>query len=293
MNNKKGYVTFADILGWKGIWKIKNNPVEELLSIRDEVNEYIKEILFKYEINIIESKFNQYYSDDIQRKTKVGGRIDIEKEILSNIKNIAESTNFKKEFNKLKVYINLELISDTFVITSYSEEFKKETFIHTRISQQLINSCLKHQLLIRGATSYGEYYKDNLVFVGPAIDDAASWHELSEEIGIYFTPKALLSMNNNNIVKENFKEIEFYYKVDEKQPNKKLGDIVFWNSPKLKIQSFNTYMINWKDSGEYFMDAINQYGTILPDVYKKIVFSMDRLNDLKSNIKYKQESSHE
>ena len=36
--------------------------------------------------------------------------------------------------------------------------------------------------LIRGATSYGECYNKDMVYIGQAVDEAASWHEKGEEI---------------------------------------------------------------------------------------------------------------
>ena len=163
-----GYLTFADILGWKGIWQKQNTP--------------------KGKVNYAESLFS--------------------------IKN-----SLKTKFNNEKNFYNINLISDTFVI--FSEDFKQSN----ELSKNLIEQCLEKGLLIRGATSYGECYNKDMVYVGQAVDEAASWHEKGEEIGIFYTSSARLSINLSDL------ELEKYHLKND-EVNTKNGKI-------------KTYFINW------------------------------------------------
>ena len=139
----EGYLIFADILGWKGIWKKQDKK-------------------------------------DIANVTFF-------------IKNILE-----KEFDKglkEKKY-NISLISDTFIV------FSKELELSNKISKKLMELCLENGLAIRGAISYGECYNRDTIYVGQAVDEAASWHDEGEEIGIFSTPSAKQEIINNKKIKK-------------------------------------------------------------------------------------------
>lgn len=273
IDSKYGYVTFADILGWKGIWQNKNqsNPVLSLLQIRSELKDYISVLQSRYYKHLINNELNMYFEDNKKN--------ELLKEIIkqnSNYESIIaayseDEDRVLSELSNYRIEISIELISDTFVITSSGKNITYETILHSLMSQNIVNACLKKGFLIRGATSYGEYYKQELVFVGPAIDDAASWHEMGEEIGIFFTPKAFITMEEKNIDVENI------------AINKtSLKDIIFLEKPRLKAQTFDTYLVNWCDASKFFKQIICNYSTILPDIHKKILFSKDRLNKLEN-----------
>ncbi|OFL29452.1 hypothetical protein HMPREF2775_09295 [Fusobacterium sp. HMSC064B12] len=160
----KGYLIFADILGWKGIWK-KQDKLDELVTI------------------------------------------------LFVIKSILE-----KETKTLKDSHNINLISDTFII--YSKTFKTTN----KLSKKLIELCLENNLVIRGAISYGECYNKDTVYVGPAVDEAASWHDEGEEIGIFYTPSGKQEIINNPKIKN----------------SNLLEDII-----KIKSGEIKTFFIDW------------------------------------------------
>ena len=188
---EKGYLIFADVLGWKGIWKKytsnkeKMNIITNLLCIRDIL---------------------------------------------------------KKEIEDKNCSINL--ISDTFIISS--NDFK----ISNKISKKLIELCLKKDFVIRGAISYGEYYNKDTVYLGPAVDEAASWHDEGEEIGIFYTPSAKQEITN---IKE-FKTYDL--------PK----DFI-----KLKSGEIKTFFINWYDdkSKKKFHEIFNEIDKTKIEVYLK------------------------
>jgi len=196
-----GFLLFADILGWKGIWKKKDNL------------------------------------DDIAN-------------LLFFIKNILE-----KEFETSKDKYNINLISDTFII--YSENFATSN----NFSKKLIELCLENNLVIRGAISYGECYNKETVYVGPAVDEAASWHDEGEEIGIFCTPSAKQEIINNKKIKK----------------SDLLEDFI-----KLKSGEIKTFFINWynKETKKKFYELFSKVDKSSVKVYLKYLNTENKLNEI-------------
>jgi len=268
MDMRKGFVTFADILGWKGIWKnVKenDNPLKKLINIKDDLDSKIEKIKKDYLIN----KLNEEYQIDLkilEFTDKIEDKNDkkeIEKIIESEMLKAGKERNEILEFLKNhKVNLEVDLISDTFVITSNMNKKENELEEHLKIVQKLIIKCLDEGLLIRGAISYGEYQKEKLVFVGPAIDEAASWHEQGEEIGIFLTPSAIF----------NFEDYE----------NKELTIL---REPKLKCPSFKTLCVNWKEGKELFEKIYKNESPIIPEIAKKYVNTKKLLEEFEKENK--------
>ena len=185
----KGYLIFADILGWKGILK---------------------------KFSLTEEKFGV-----VNRLLTI--RIELENEI--------------KKQNSI---CSVNLISDTFIIYSQSFEMSKN------LSKKLMTLCLENNLVIRGAISYGECYNKDTDYVGPAVDEAASWHDEGEEIGIFCTPSAKKEIINNK------------YDLSE--------DFI-----KLKSGKIKTYFINWYNDKmkKKFYEIFNEIDKTKIEVYLK------------------------
>ena len=208
---EEGYLIFADILGWKGIWK-KYNSNDERIRIATKLLD-IRDIL-------------------------------------------------KKEIKEENSSINL--ISDTFIVSSNNYEMSN------KISKRLIEECLKNSFVIRGTISFGEYYNKDTVYIGPAVDEAASWHDVGEEIGIFYAPSARLSIK----LKDNeLKECHL------------INDEVFIKNRKIK-----TYFINWyseENKKNFYNIMRNQI--ITPDISSKYFNTEEKLNKyLKDNIEEKE-----
>ena len=62
--------------------------------------------------------------------------------------------------------------------------------IHGELCQWLIPESIKMELPMRGATAYGEFEVIDNIFVGKAVDEAASWHEQGNWIGVNLSPSA-------------------------------------------------------------------------------------------------------
>ncbi|WP_289103847.1 tetratricopeptide repeat protein [uncultured Fusobacterium sp.] len=222
---KKSFLTFADILGWKGIWQRDKN---------------------------INSKF-----------------INVDK--LKIIK-----SNLLSYGNKISKNIDINLISDTFIIGSDKIEINNE------LCKKLIALCLEQNLLIRGATAFGEYYSDEMIYIGEAVDEAASWHEKGEEIGIFYTPSARLKLE-----KEIKKKLKNKKKSEDKIKKEFLEKIgLFEKKIITKIGEVNSYVIPWfkenKNKNSFFQ--IMEKEIVFPEISKKYFNTEKTIKDYESSL---------
>ena len=204
-----GYLTFADILGWKGIWKKQNSDNEKVDTLNTLL--FIK--------NKLEEEFKEQRKDENNDDYKIN------------------------------------LISDTYVI------YSKELELSNKLSKRLLELCLINGLLIRGATSYGKFYNNDMVYIGQAVDEAASWHEKGEEVGIFYTSSARLSKNLSD------NELEKYLLIND-EVNTKIGKI-------------KTYFINWyNDITERNFYSIMKNEVINPEYSLKYFNTENRLKKI-------------
>lgn len=84
--------------------------------------------------------------------------------------------------------------SDTIIITIYMKEYQNETILpyFVRMIDGVYSTCLSEDLLMRGAISYGKFIKRKNIVIGPAIDDAAFWHDKAQLVGCVLTPNTTL-----------------------------------------------------------------------------------------------------
>lgn len=88
----------------------------------------------------------------------------------------------------------ITILSDTIVVVIKSEE-PHCLFLLANIVFGLFRYFWKHNLFLRGAVSWGEYSKYESTFIGPAIDDVATWYEAANWIGVILTPKTSYLMD--------------------------------------------------------------------------------------------------
>ena len=114
-------------------------------------------------------------------------------------------------------------ISDTIVIFS-----KGDTSLAIEIQARICAWLLKHALLqgipLRGAISFGEYFEQDNVMQGAAVDEVASWYEFVDWIGVILTPSAHLQIKSNQI-----KPITRYEEIPFKKKFDHLDSCVDWN----------------------------------------------------------------
>ncbi len=156
----KGVVVFLDRLGTKGIYD------------KDDLSKIVQEYhAFRNEIDC--------YIDQFQKIHESAGR--------------DSGVSFKA---------NVNYVSDTIIITSEpicdNEVMKEYSLLNLLIVSieyavcKIIYSGLSRNWLFRGVISYGDYYVEDNLLIGKAIDEAALWYEKSDWIGCHLAPSASL-----------------------------------------------------------------------------------------------------
>jgi len=125
----------------------------------------------------------------------------------------------------------ITILSDTIVVILESEH-PSCLFLIANIIGRLYHYFIQHNLFLRGAVSWGEYSQKDSTFIGPAIDDVASWYEASNWIGTVLTPKT-------NYVMELFTTMEF--------PINKIQAIPYikYHVPAKTGKTNHLYSLNW------------------------------------------------
>lgn len=91
--------------------------------------------------------------------------------------------------------VRIESISDTIVLSTPGAA-NAVLWLHGALSQAIICASIDSGIPVRGATCYGEYQTDDRIMIGPAIDEAASWHESTDWIGVVQTPTAYMTYSD-------------------------------------------------------------------------------------------------
>lgn len=116
------------------------------------------------------------------------------KNAIYSLATFIEKIREKSEEHRGKINDGTEVlsISDTIVIyTPCSEEEVSEAIdIHRALCQWIIPESIYEGIPVRGAISYGEVKVQKNIYVGKAVDEAASWYEQADWIGVHLTPSA-------------------------------------------------------------------------------------------------------
>ena len=94
-------------------------------------------------------------------------------------------------------------ISDTIAIFTPSPKHTDPIHtlqIHAEICKFIIPESIKRSIPVRGATSFGKFSTKEAIMIGPAIDEAASWHEAHDWIGVTLTPSANFKINRKTAI---------------------------------------------------------------------------------------------
>lgn len=65
--------------------------------------------------------------------------------------------------------IDVISISDTIVLTTYSDDSQKALEFHAGICAIMLIDCLKKELFVRGATTYGLFNSSGNILIGPQL----------------------------------------------------------------------------------------------------------------------------
>lgn len=181
---KLGAVTFLDVLGWKGIWQKDKYALSKLKDI-------VKE----------SSSIAEDYTNQLNEKYK------------------------KLYVNKDTVETEVVSISDTIVLLSIAgDEFKDAIELHAIICSKIIEYALSKGIALRGAISYGEFNESDRIMVGPAIDEAAAWHESTDWIGVILTPSAHFYLGSIHL-----RSVITYKNIPFKRGTRGLNKCVCWD----------------------------------------------------------------
>lgn len=146
-------------------------------------------------------------------------------------------------------------ISDTIAIFTAAEpEVGIET--HAKICAWLLPYALKASIPLREAISYGDYITHDNIMLGYAVDEAASWHEATDWIGVVLTPSAFIKVK-----KMNLGAVTTYNAIPFKRPVKNLNLCVDW-----------TY-----DDKSELMDIIDKKGPLIPEIAPKYLNTLQFL----------------
>lgn len=236
----RGAVTFLDVLGWKGIWRQDKAAIMKLEALISDINKQADDIKPKY---IKQMKNNFMLTKSLKNRGKISN-VDLEK--MADIK------------------IEVLSISDTIVLLSPGEA-NLTLSMHAELVSWIIKRALELELPLRGAISYGDYSFSNNIMLGYAIDEAASWHESTDWIGVILTPSAQIAKKDNDIA-----DIIPYKNIPFKKSIKNLIYCVRWE-----------YNSTEKDLEEIILAK----GPHMPEVAPKYLNTLEFLNRDKSEDK--------
>lgn len=122
------------------------------------------------------------------------GVYDRQTDAIGSLKRLVDGVrrNAKQKRGRNHGEIEVQSISDTIAIFTGCKENEISMAIesHGELCQRLIPESIVVGLPMRGATSYGNFEISDNIFVGKAVDEAASWHEQGNWIGVNLTPSA-------------------------------------------------------------------------------------------------------
>ena len=126
---------------------------------------------------------------------------------------------------------NVTILSDTIVITMESDH-QASLLLLAEIVTDVIRHFLRSGLMLRGAIGWGEFTQRGNVFLGPAIDDTAAWHEATDWVGVIATPVTSFSIDR-------LSNINFAWE------GKPLPAYVRYDVPLKGEKKTNLHALNW------------------------------------------------
>jgi len=151
-------------------------------------------------------------------------------------------------------------ISDTIAIlsTCTPEEVNQAIEAHGILCSWAIPASITLQIPLRGATAAGRFENQENAFIGEAIDEAASWYEHSDWIGVHLTPSA-----------------QFLF-----TPRQDTNWIAYAAPLKANYKSL-PYCVNWIDnapetvSEESLRSSFRQMGPLVPEISGKFINTLN------------------
>lgn len=163
--------------------------------------------------------------------------------------------------------IEIKSISDTIAIFTYCKEEESTEVItaHGELCQWIIPKSIKEEIPVRGATAFGLFDISENIFVGKAIDEAASWHAQSDWIGVHLTPSA------EYIYKDLKKGIWYQYSLPNKIRLNWKPHCVNWT-------------LGWKERAneiDKIKESFRNLGPIIPEIAGKFINTLTFIEKIK------------
>ncbi|MBN3346147.1 hypothetical protein EXM98_02925 [Clostridium botulinum] len=153
-------------------------------------------------------------------------------------------------------------ISDTIAIFTPGDP-KITIPIHAKICSNAIPLSIEKRIPLKGAISYGKFSFEKNIMVGPAVDEAASWHEATDWIGVVLTPSA----------KFNIDDVKLFDCVTE------YNSIPF----KKKVNNLNL-CVKWAFNKREEINIIfNDMGPHIPEIAPKYLNTLEFINTVNRN----------
>ncbi len=191
------------------------------------------------------------------------GIYDRKQDAISSLTSLVDGIRLQAERQRGRVVgdVSIKSISDTIVLFTPCDKSEINTAIeiHGLLCQWAIPESIAAEIPVRGAIAYGEYETKDNIFVGKAVDEAASWHEQSDWIGVHLTPSAQFSFvpdTQSNLWKE-------------------------FSPPNKSRLNWAPYCVNWTASWrnrqeeiERIKEKFRRLGPIVPEISGKFVHTL-------------------
>lgn len=151
--------------------------------------------------------------------------------IVSDLKELRVAPDLSTRFRS-------RFFGDTLLLTLEEPLRKFESsgfYAITALLNILFVTAVRSGILYRGAVSIGEFVEDGEVALGPAIADAAAWHEDLEFIGCILTPTLTTWVKA---------EVRAHDPSASPRPESFSENLFLWGAPT-KTGPVGTYVLNW------------------------------------------------
>lgn len=199
------------------------------------------------------------------------GVYDRKLDAISSLTRLIEGVRKKAESlprGRLNQKVDIKSISDTIAIFTFCSELEISAAIevHGELCQWLIPESIDAEIPVRGATAFGDFeIDDKSIFLGKAIDEAASWHEQSDWIGVHLTPSA-----------------EYVF-----QPKSALSAWVHYTPPHKSRLNWTPHCVNWTADWKNRLQKVEgikakfrRLGPIVPEIAPKFINTLSFIDEM-------------
>jgi len=179
-------------------------------------------------------------------------------------------------------------ISDTIVLYSKITDVSRATItstvgIHGHVCAKAIVTSIGENIPVRGATAVGEFEVDGNVYVGKAIDEAASWFESADWIGVHLTPSASFTVDGELLLLDDNHPLSPWanYEPPVKNMPRHHAPCVAW------VDAWRKSVPLDQDPRQQLLLMFSEMGPITPDFAMKFVNTLKYFDDIAARQKSK------